>query len=296
MPRKSLQAGYCSYPGSYCALEETDCLSGADTFSSSRQMQSTPGAHGGSCLLQEFVKEIVLGKCGEGGRCSPNAASCDGSALSSYVKDDITDPTCTIGSTKFGKCGDRCSWSPQDCNDGEQWTFPDNECTCDIVRVGGCVKDGFTYCSVSNLACDTTSVWFGPTAITAETGNICYICRQPTTDDDGVHGNFGGGTDDDGEDGTMYDDGVGGTNDGEDGGMDDDRVGGNYVGGGMKGSSKKSSAGAIVGGSLAGVAGAAAVIAAFVLVKYKRSNKVKRPEAPVTIPSTDDGNEDVSVL
>ena len=294
MPRKSLQAGYCSYPDAYCALEETECLSGTDTFSSSRHMQSAAGAHGGSCLLQEAVKEFVLGKCGEDGPCSPNAASCDSSsALSSYVKDTIHNATCDIGSTKFGKCGDRCSWSPQDCDEGEQWTFPENECTCDMVRVGGCVKDGFTYCSVSNLACDDASVWFGPTAVTAETGNLCYVCRQPTTDDDGVDGNSGGGGGT-----TNQNGGAGGTNGGGAEETDDDRVGGNYVGG-MKDSPKnKSSTGAIVGGSLAGVAGAAAIIAAFVLVKRKRSKnkEVERTEAPVTVPSTDDNNEDISVL
>jgi hypothetical protein len=271
MPRKSLQGGYCHYPDNYCALESTDCLTGTDTFSSSRQMQGAAGAHGGNCVLQDSVKETILGKCGNGS-CSPNAESCDGDG-SSYKIDTSSNPACTIGTTKFGKCGDRCSWSPQDCDGNEKWTFPVSECTCDKVRVGGCVKSGFTHCSVSNLACDSASVWFGPTAVTAETGTECYICRQPTaaTDDDRIEGN---------------DDGAEGNN-----------IGG--IKGETKGSPKKMSTGAVLGASLGGVAGVTALIVAFVLVKRKRKKAKKSTqelEPPVNVPSNDKNGEDVSVL
>jgi hypothetical protein len=278
MPRKSLQGGFCNYPDASCALESTDCLTGTDAFSSSRQMQTAPGAHGGYCLLQDSVKEIAVGKCGNGS-CSPNAESCggDGSSytIDTSTSDTVFNPACTIETTKFGKCGDRCSWSPQDCNANEEWTFPVSECTCDKVRVGGCVKSGFTYCSVSNLACDSASIWFGPTAVTAETGNECYVCRQSTpiaaTDDDKAVEN---------DDGTEE----------------------NYVGeieGGTKDSPKKASTGVFLGASLGSVAGVASLIVIFALVKHKR-NKAKRTkqhEPPVTVPSTNDENgEDVSVL
>lgn len=266
MPRKSLQGGYCHYPNARCALESKDCFNDND-FSSSRQMQGTPGAHGGNCLLQDSIKDFGLGKCGNG-LCSPNAKSCGGDP-SAYTSDTSINPTCTIHSTKFGKCGDRCSWSAIDCKNNENWTFPADGCTCDKVRIGGCVKDGLTYCGVSELSCDSDSVWFDPIFITAETNYECYLCRQPakpTTDDliEEVKG-------------------------------DDDISGGTR----QNPSKGKTSTGAIVGATMGSLAGVAALIVAFVLVKRKHSNKksnsVKEIQPPVTVPSFND-ECDVSVL
>merc|ERR1712176_82928 len=99
---------------------------------------------------------------------------------------------CKIENTLFGRCGDRCSWSPDDCafglNGREKWTFPSEECTCEKVRVGGCQKDGNIFCAVSEDACDDLSEWLSPLDVTKSFNVECFLCNEVG------EGNFGDGS------------------------------------------------------------------------------------------------------
>ena len=276
MPRKSLQGGYCRSAPSNCALEKTGCIGGTDDFFSSREMQDAPGAHGGSCLLQYSIKETLLGQCDDG-KCSPNAASCgNGSAF--YDAATANNPSCSIESTKFGKCGSRCSWSPEYCTSSESWTFPADDCSCDKVRIGGCLKGGDLYCSVSSLGCDSLSTWHGPTAVTTKTGDKCFICRAPSVVIDG------GGTN--GTPTQEDDDGTKRNSNGDDSSPS------------SLNSSKRPSTAVTVGVALGSVAGVTAIIIALMLVqsKRKKANKGDKQKQIMTVASGNEDGEEVSVL
>lgn len=189
MTRKSVQNGYCAGGGDYhCALERSECTD-ATSFRSSREMQGAPErAHGGVCLLQESMLGKPLGDCSISGTppnattCAPNPAACkDDEVFQSGVKplEGIFNPSgCVVENSVFGKCGDRCSWSPDDCAGGEDWTFPAEECRCDYVQVGGCTKDDQLFCAVSSDACDAKSTYLNPLQVAAENPFTCYLCRK----------------------------------------------------------------------------------------------------------------------
>jgi len=116
----------------------------------------------------------LIGRCGDEGPCSNLAERCDDP--SSFIN---RDPTCSIthdsrpndedqiaawdsyfdsrdtpfsGFTTYGRCDDRCVWSPKDCQGGEIYVRNDPKCTADKVSLGACL-DGFGYCTVSNSTC-----------------------------------------------------------------------------------------------------------------------------------------------
>jgi len=138
-------------------------------------MQGAPErAHGGICLWSSTVHEKRVGQCSDG-TCSPNKASC-GSGLDFMDAKQSTE-NCDVDSTAFGRCGDRCSWSPDDCSVGEEWTFPSEGCSCDKVQVGACEKDGQIFCSVSPDSCDDKATWLHALDVVSTTPNVCYLCR-----------------------------------------------------------------------------------------------------------------------
>jgi len=147
---------------------------------SSRQMQGAPErAHGGVCLLQESIREKLLGNCVSSEisstECSPNKESC----IEGGFRDDFQlSGSCTVDNTKFGRCGkDRCSWSPENCSADEEWTFPSEDCSCDQVRVGACEAKGEFSCAVSKDACDDLSSWLSPLELTAKSDLECFLCN-----------------------------------------------------------------------------------------------------------------------
>lgn len=173
MPRNSVQGGWCpdlGYGNVSCVLEKTECPN-ENVFYSSRQIQ-LPGQIRSSCLDPKFVAEKSLGQCADG-TCSPNAASCD--KLGFYKYDTID--TCSIENTTFGLCGDRCLWSPDDC-DNETWIFPSDSCSCDQVLVGACKKKEDIFCAVSLDACDDETTWLSPFEVVSTTDTRCYLCHE----------------------------------------------------------------------------------------------------------------------
>lgn len=177
LSRKSVQGAYCpknGYGADACVLQKSECPTN-DSFYSSREMQGSPNvAHGGICLHSQTVFELPLGSCVDG-TCSPNEASCGVLGLHS-VKDV---ETCLVQNTAFGRCGDRCSWSPDDCGDNK-WIFPSQGCSCDQVEVGACEKDGLIFCAVSSDSCDDKSTWLSRDKVKSTTANQCFLCREKT--------------------------------------------------------------------------------------------------------------------
>ena len=185
--QKSVRSGFCSSSSRlFCALEETKCsesdsiIDDSFVFSSSREIETTPDAHGGYCRRYDAFKDLRFGRCIDG-LCGPNAESCGNNNM---LGEDDTN-TCTIESTLYGKCDDRCSWSPNECQSGELWSFPVDDCTCEKVLVGACVTSIGTHtsvtCAVSPDGCDKSSIWVSVIDLTIEHQVECTLCRQPSS-------------------------------------------------------------------------------------------------------------------
>lgn len=192
MTRRSVQGGYCATEG-ICAIEKQGCIDPSD-YLSSREMRGAPDrAHGGVCLLQETVRGEPLGKCGNGD-CAPNAESClfGGDEFLTHLEKSSS---CQVDTSFFGRCGpNRCAWSPDDCNTGEEWEFPVKACACDMVQVGACRKGlGEIHCAVSPDACDIDQAWIRPTEVIKDAGFNCFLCREKSNGDDSADDSGDGG-------------------------------------------------------------------------------------------------------
>mmetsp|Transcript_500 Transcript_500/g.1166 ORF Transcript_500/g.1166 Transcript_500/m.1166 type:complete len:311 (+) Transcript_500:134-1066(+) len=226
MTRRSVQAGFCEAQSaaSHCALEGADCTPGS-TWLSSRQIQGRGNSHGGVCATRAGTEDTAVGFCS--GRCVSDSTACQDSsefitALSVYD----SDRECTIKldndpqkATLFGSCDGECFWSKDDCaSNGSTWSVAgaNPSCTCENVRVGACINEGFHWCAVSPTSCDDGSQWISAKDLMASGDGVeCYLCRDlnpvvpdnppptpaPVTQNDSpTGGNGGGGVDDTSED------------------------------------------------------------------------------------------------
>ena len=129
------------------------------------------------------IEHIEIGRCGDSNRCSNLASRCDDP--STFV---ALDQTCTITRDKansrlttYGKCNDRCSWSPDDCKDGETWTKDDLTCSADKVEIGACAA-GYNFCSVSSKACvQPSEPYINHSDLLAKLDIRCILSEIPTT-------------------------------------------------------------------------------------------------------------------
>ena len=142
-----------------------------------------------------YPDTMVIGRCGSDGPCSNLASRC--TDPESFI---LRDPNCRITKdysdesssnkfggkyTTYGKCGDRCVWSPDDCLDGEEYINDDIDCTADKVKIGACL-DGFGYCTVSKKTCanvdgNTVEPYYTHDDLLDYSGTNCYLADLPET-------------------------------------------------------------------------------------------------------------------
>lgn len=207
--RDSVEGGLCVGPDGQeanCALERAACSgtstsSNAEgdgvslTFMSSRQIQNYPNAHGGNCLQGATILDSPVGRCVSGSSSSSYCASdrslCVDSGMTWYAPGTEEAQGCTVAKdlssssddtipTLYGKCGDvDCAWSNVDCSESFQLQGPD--CSCDKVRVGGCVSPSnvsIVFCAVSSEACDDQMEYMSPQELSISTATDCFLCRE----------------------------------------------------------------------------------------------------------------------
>ena len=145
-------AGGCYRQGVKVCVEEPNDFCDEGTFRFAHVLRQDYDNPLFWCVFD--IEHIEIGRCGDSNRCSNLASRCDDP--STFV---ALDQTCTITRDKansrlttYGKCNDRCSWSPDDCKDGETWTKDDLACSADKVEIGACAA-GYNFCSVSSKAC-----------------------------------------------------------------------------------------------------------------------------------------------
>ncbi|KAL3940538.1 MAG: hypothetical protein SGBAC_004941 [Bacillariaceae sp.] len=148
---RSVYAGGCYKDGKPICVEQPKEYCDKGTFQSAHFLRANANAGLRSCT--GAVENVVIGRCGDTGQCSNLASRCDDPATFAF------DETCTTIRDKlngvfvtYGKCNERCSWSPTDCTEDEVWINNDGTCTADKVEVGACFA-GFAFCSVSSVNC-----------------------------------------------------------------------------------------------------------------------------------------------
>lgn len=174
LSRQSVAAGACFLEsgGEYCALSPVDCKVN-ETFESSSRLINTARAHGGRCLESKFVKSLTIGTCRDQDYCASTPDNCASPSTFSATSD-----TCVLSESLYGKCDDMCVWSTTDCPDLNLWDPHSKNCSCDQVRVGGCLLDSVVYCAIGPEACDPAATWIAAVDLPSEANTECYLCRQ----------------------------------------------------------------------------------------------------------------------
>lgn len=183
--------------GRLCALQPTHCPEGT-VFTTPRMLEQGGGglAHGGACVTREGTEEVSkIGSCPEG--CTSDASACIDPSTFVELDDRCTIRKNSLSSgnvdTLFGKCmaDNACYWSRDDCSNPSTWTpaysgtnsqNSESACTCENVRVGACLNQGFYYCAVSASSCSSTAEWINaPTLASRGDAPSCFLCNpQPT--------------------------------------------------------------------------------------------------------------------
>jgi len=193
--RASVDAGLCQDADSWrssCRLSSSDCQGGLPNFRSSRELETVPGAHGGSCTSSKSTQKVNIGQCGEDGPCASVQELCDVPLSWFLSSDDCEVMMMSMNNddetkTKYGSCsssdfpdgGNTCFYTDDACDDKLTFNI-DDDCTCDKVRVGGCRKkndDDIVHCGVNAQACDGDSEWLS--VVEMKSIKDCYLCREP---------------------------------------------------------------------------------------------------------------------
>jgi hypothetical protein len=101
------------------------------------------------------------------------------------VTQDLTREALALNT--YGKCGDRCVWSPEDCLEGEDYIPHDFECTADKVQIGACFA-GHAFCAVGPESCiqrfQEDEPFWTHQEVVDKVGANCFLSslpRPPTT-------------------------------------------------------------------------------------------------------------------
>jgi len=185
-------AGGCYLNGTAICVAKPEKYCDDETFVPAHYLRSNSGHPLRYCAGR--LEDVIIGRCGGiNGKCSNLQSRCNSDNNSSNGKNEGIignnststeeeedqnsssfieyDPTCTItqdlSSTSssftsltslsyvtYGKCGDRCVWSSDDCINDEIYIPNGNntECTADKVQIGACFG-GHAFCAVDSSSC-----------------------------------------------------------------------------------------------------------------------------------------------
>jgi hypothetical protein len=149
-------AGGCYVNGAATCVAEPEDHCDEGTFVTPHYLRSNHGHPLRYCAGD--LADVTIGRCMDSGACSNLASRCEDS--STFV---ALDETCTITQdlssgediisyVTYGRCGDRCVWSPENCLEGEDYTPFDPDCKADKVPIGACFA-GHAFCAVGPESC-----------------------------------------------------------------------------------------------------------------------------------------------
>ena len=211
-------AGGCYRNGTAICVAKPEEYCDEETFVPAHFLRSNSGHPLRYCAGD--LADVVIGRCvssgGIKGQCSNLQSRCTNTRTKDAEEEDQTnitssfieyDPTCTItqdlqqtqnnnnntdnnGSSTatslsyvtYGKCGDRCVWSPTDCIDEEIYIPNDNNCTADKVQIGACFA-GHAFCAVDPSSCTQPNRPIEPfwthQEVKVKIGANCFLSSVP---------------------------------------------------------------------------------------------------------------------
>jgi len=177
-------AGGCYVKGTATCVVQPEDYCDEGTFVPAHYTRSNSGHPLRYCAGD--IEDVVIGRCGDSGKCSNLQSRCEDQ--SSFT---VLDPTCTTTQdlsneygtfVTYGKCGDRCVWSSDDCLEGEAYIRDNPECTADKVQIGACFA-GNAFCAVGQKSCTQPGLPDEPfwthQEVQETVGANCFLSRLP---------------------------------------------------------------------------------------------------------------------
>jgi len=181
-------AGGCYVNGTETCVAQPEDYCDEGSFVSAHYVRSNSGHPLRYCAGD--LEDVAIGRCGDSGKCSNLQSRCEDE--SSFV---AFDPTCTTTQdlsflsnnngmlfVTYGKCGDRCVWSSEDCLEGEAYTLNDPECTSEKVQIGACFA-GHAFCAVGQKSCTQPNLPDEPfwthQEVQQKIGANCFLSSLP---------------------------------------------------------------------------------------------------------------------
>jgi len=178
-------AGGCYVNGTSTCVAEPEEYCDEGTFVMASYVRANKGHPLRYCAGE--LENVVIGRCGDTGECSNTPYGCE---------DEFTwdgyDETCTVTTdlakteltyVTYGKCDDRCVWSPNDCIEGEEYIRKSPECTADKVQIGACF-DGHAFCAVSFESCTQSGrqdePFYTHQEVQDKIGANCFLSSLPS--------------------------------------------------------------------------------------------------------------------
>jgi hypothetical protein len=194
-------AGGCNVNGTLTCVAQPQDYCDEGTFVPAHFLRSNSGHPLRYCAND--LESVVIGRCG--GKCTNLQSRCvdndanDGGKVQ-CEDDDCNrvrsllpfieyDPTCTTTQdllndeyVTYGRCGNRCVWSKEDCLEGEEYIQNDDKCTADKVQIGACFA-GHAFCSVSKASCTQINLPDEPymthQEVKEKIGANCFLSSLP---------------------------------------------------------------------------------------------------------------------
>ena len=176
-------AGGCYINAEATCVAQPEDYCDEGTFVSAHYLRANSGHPLRYCNGE--LENVVIGRCGDSGKCSNLIDRCeDGSSFTAF------DSTCTIildlstdkpTPVTYGKCGNRCVWSSENCLDGEEYIRNDPSCTADKVEIGACFA-GHAYCAPSEKSCAdkfTNEPYWDHQTVQTKVKADCFLSKLP---------------------------------------------------------------------------------------------------------------------
>ena len=186
-------AGACYVNGTGICVAQPEDYCDEGTFASAHFMRARVGDVTHPLrYCAGAIESVLIGRCRDSGECSNLASRCEDSSTFQEVDEDCTITQDLLSETyvTYGKCGERCVWSPEYCLEGETYISNDPECTANKVEIGACFA-GHAFCAVGPKSCTHPGLpdepFWSHEKVQELTGANCFLSylpeppRPPTT-------------------------------------------------------------------------------------------------------------------
>lgn len=148
-------AGGCYVNGTATCVAGPEDYCDEDTFVPAHYTRANTGHPLRYCAGQ--LEDVVIGRCGDSGECSNLPSGCENEDTWEKYDESCTItvdsmPQTQLSYVTYGRCGNRCVWSPNDCMEDEDYIRKSPECTANKVQIGACFA-GHAFCAPSQESC-----------------------------------------------------------------------------------------------------------------------------------------------